>query len=76
MLALYAQGTGFNLSILECKSCSRALCVGVAVVLIYPYWNVNDEKEERAWMEHIVLIYPYWNVNTAHGGEIISKEEF
>ena len=34
-----------------------------AVVLIYPYWNVNVIIAAMTSRATSVLIYPYWNVN-------------
>ena len=34
-----------------------------SVVLIYPYWNVNQGFASYVRFSVKVLIYPYWNVN-------------
>ena len=36
---------------------------GTVLVLIYPYWNVNDGYSRKGKAGRHVLIYPYWNVN-------------
>ena len=33
------------------------------MVLIYPYWNVNQIQATVLSLHNRVLIYPYWNVN-------------
>ena len=42
----YFVNTGFNLSILECKCTYVALSKETLAVLIYPYWNVNENPVE------------------------------
>ena len=37
------------------------------MVLIYPYWNVNEGGWTTQWEDGAVLIYPYWNVNAVRG---------
>ena len=32
-------------------------------LLIYPYWNVNEERKKIKAEIAVLLIYPYWNVN-------------
>ena len=63
--------SGFNLSILECKSRDDTdFCVGT-LVLIYPYWNVNCQPRQCPKRFRFVLIYPYWNVNFfRHGVDV------
>ena len=53
----------FNLSILECKLIYLNHFKVCKHVLIYPYWNVNANDQQRAAVQARVLIYPYWNVN-------------
>ena len=36
----------FNLSILECKCWNRCIDLSTVNVLIYPYWNVNEEERQ------------------------------
>ena len=55
----------FNLSILECKYIIFVPHRSVSIVLIYPYWNVNRQRDARKSQGAAVLIYPYWNVNVA-----------
>ena len=43
--------------------CLRVDFFKVIVVLIYPYWNVNEIKYFVQFADRNVLIYPYWNVN-------------
>ena len=53
----------FNLSILECKSDFADIYWVGDMVLIYPYWNVNNRVNNPSADPEKVLIYPYWNVN-------------
>ena len=45
-LMMRANGEGFNLSILECKSEYHLATLLISPALIYPYWNVNDAKSD------------------------------
>ena len=33
------------------------------MILIYPYWNVDDDVKSVKEYEVNILIYPYWNVD-------------
>ena len=57
--------SSFNLSILECKFLPFSEYTKSAIVLIYPYWNVNCDHLLDCKVDVNVLIYPYWNVNNA-----------
>ena len=53
----------FNLSILECKCCKATGLTKTEVLLISPYWNVNEEIARMEAEYAQLLISPYWNVN-------------
>ena len=60
----------FNLSILECKSFAGGKFLPTLRALIYPYWNVNNARDDANYTAHNALIYPYWNVNQFQRGKM------
>jgi len=48
----------------------------MAVLLIYPYWNVNTDTELYNLASYLLLIYPYWNVNKYKLSEGITIQSF